>query len=195
MNHNKVCLPPSLWIFLSFFVLTISLYRIIRGKADKRRKFKTLLNRESFGLNTLCCESFLRKSRTFFSTMESFSAEIWSRGYHVYRGYAWSNITLNQIVEVYKENSFDVSRSILLQDYCKKNWSNWSCYCRSHTKREISQTSFIYYKEEQLQERWRTLYQKSLPFPREVWRSNCYYIFLTPKKWSLRKCKNLRRNN
>ena len=52
--------------------------------------------------------------------MGSFSATIGCRVYHVYRNSVWSNIAVNQIVEVHKENNaLAFIRSVLLQNNCK----------------------------------------------------------------------------
>ena len=80
--------------------------------------------------------------------MESFSAEIASREHHVYRGYAWSNITLNQMVEVYKENN-PVSMSH--DPYCCKTTvrkiDRIGPVTVGHIPREISQYVFYFSQE------------------------------------------------
>ena len=79
--------------------------------------------------------------------MELFSAEIASWGYHVYRGYAWSNITLNQIVEVYKENN-PVSMSH--DPYCCKTTVrkiDRIAVILGHIPREISRYVFYFVQE------------------------------------------------
>ena len=66
-----------------------------------------------------CNQKFCVEKQKFIldSKMHSFSAEVGSRGYHVYRVTAWSNISLHQPVRILKETNLT---SIEIDPYCCK---------------------------------------------------------------------------
>lgn len=55
--------------------------------------------------------------RVTLEIMHTFSAEIGSRGYHVYKGTSWKNIALHQAVKIMKETS---QISMEIDPYCCK---------------------------------------------------------------------------
>ena len=80
--------------------------------------------------------------------MESFSATIGSRGYHVYRNSVWSNIAVNQIVEVHKENN---AVSLSYEPYCCKITARKIDHIGpvtvGHIPREISRFVYVLLQE------------------------------------------------